>query len=110
MCEWMDQRLPKGSVVATNFPPLVHLYTGCKTVSSTNLAESWEDWRRLGVRYVAYFPVFDPGVDPAERNYQVVYHTRGSGNFRVLDLGDPATRGPWGTPNPSGPARIQSGN
>jgi len=103
MCQWMNQSLPKDGVIATNIPPLIYLYTGRQTVGLEDLAENY----RMGVRYLAFFPLYEMGVDPAESKYRTIYRTRGYGNFRVVDLGDPASRVPWNAPPSSSSKGMQ---
>jgi uncharacterized OsmC-like protein len=50
---WMDINLDKRAVVATTNPPLVHLYTGQRTITLDTLTESWSVWRGRGARYIA---------------------------------------------------------
>ncbi len=107
MCRWIDQTLPKDSTIVTNVPPLVYLYTGRKTIAYDDAANNWGNWNRMGVRYLAIFPLDKMGMDPAENKYHTIYRAR-SGNFRVIDLGDPATRAPWGASASAGPMSMQS--
>lgn len=108
MCRWMDQSLPKESVIATNVPPLVYLYTGRQAISRDDPAGNWGNWNRLGVRYMATFPLTRIGVDPSENRYHPIYRAPGNAGFRVVDLGDPATRAPWGAPVSASPMRMPS--
>lgn len=105
MLEWMRERLPADAVVATQNPPLVYLLTGRKTIALDNPAANWETWNRLNVRYLAYVSALridEPSL--SEQRYTPVYRSRGELNLRVVDLGPPDTREPWGvlTRRPSG--------
>ena len=82
-------------MIATNNPPLVHLYTGVKTIGSDYPAENWDDWNRLGVRYLARVSVYPEVPDPSERKFNTVYRARSGMNFRVIDLGQPYSRPAW---------------
>lgn len=99
--EWMNNMLPEDAVVATLNPALVYLYTGRRTVAIDNPAQNWATWRRLRVSHMAYIsvsPVSQPSQ--AERRYSIVYQSPGELNLRVVDLGPPESREPWGTTTP----------
>lgn len=94
---WMKERLPADSVVASNNPALVRLFTGLKTVASDDPKGNWDTWNRIGVRYLAYISlvtVSEP--DLAESRYKVIHRPRSTLNLRVVDLGEPGTREAWG--------------
>ncbi len=95
MLKWGDKNCAKTDVIATPNPPLVHLYTGAKTVSSDYPAENWDNWNRLGVRYLVRASVFPEIPDPSERKFNTVYRARGFASFRVIDLGQPNARPDW---------------
>ncbi|MEP7274340.1 MAG: hypothetical protein ABI882_22800, partial [Acidobacteriota bacterium] len=104
---WIKDRVPESGIIATMNPPLVHLYTGRTTVASDDPATHWENWNRMGVRYLAYISalrIADP--DLSETRYTVIYKPRGELNLRVVDLGSPETRVAWGAP----PNRMQMMN
>ena len=108
MCRWMDKELPQNSVIATQNPPLVYLYTGRKTIGHDDPAGNWENWKRLGADYLARLSVYNVGIDPAESRYRTIYRSRSNSNFRVIDLGPPSSRLPWGAPSVSGSMMLQS--
>jgi hypothetical protein len=92
----LGETLPRDAVIAAQNPALVHLYTGLKTVASLDPAGSWETWRKIGVRYLAQTsPYRIESREPFESRYPTIYFSGGEFNFRVLDLGDPATRPNW---------------
>jgi hypothetical protein len=95
MFKWVNEHVAKTDVIATANPPLVHLYTGNRTVASDDPAENWENWNRLGVRYLVRASVYPEAPDPSERKFNTVYRARGVVNFRVIDLGQPGSRPPW---------------
>jgi hypothetical protein len=95
MLRWANEHLPKDAVIAAQNPGLVYLYTGNKTVGNANPADNWERWKRLGVRHVAltyYRPLGEPTW--AEKRYRILYLSD-SMNFRIVDLGEAASRLPW---------------
>jgi hypothetical protein len=88
MLRQVGERLPKDAVVATQIPPLVHLFTGHKTVALGDPASSWEMWKRLGVRYLVYAsPNPLPPLEPDEQKYPTIYRQSGRLNLRIVDLG-----------------------
>lgn len=95
MLKWVKANVPQSDAVASLNPPLVHLYTGHKTIASDDPAKNWENWKRLGVRYVVNASVYAEPPDPAEQKFKVVYRARGRVNFRVVDLGPAESRPNW---------------
>ena len=92
----LGEALPRDAVIATQNPALVHLYTGQKTVASVDPSHAWETWRKIGVRYLAQIsPYRIESREPFESRFPTIYFSGGEFNFRVLDLGDPATRPSW---------------
>ncbi len=90
MFNWMREHISSEDAVATHNPPLIYLYTGLKSVAYGSPAESWERWKRLGVRYLAKVPlkagpVADPDIN--EGRYNIVYRSKGARKVRVVDLG-----------------------
>jgi hypothetical protein len=72
---WMRENIPQdGGVVVSSNPPLIHLYTGLKTISGGDVRKSWEAWKQMNVRYLAY--VGNPEPFPAR--------TRGEQAFRLI--------------------------
>lgn len=72
---WMRDNIPPASgVVISSNPPLIHLYTGLKTVSGGDIKKSWEMWKQMNARYLAY--VGNPEPFPAR--------TRGEQVFRLI--------------------------
>lgn len=97
MLLWMREGLPEDAVVAATNPGLVFLYTGRRAIYNEDPAGNWETWNRLGVRYLALLsPTRIPDPIAEERKYSIIYHSRGELNLRVLDLGEPDRRIPWG--------------
>ena len=108
MLNYMKERLPAEGAVATANPPLVYLYTGRKTVNINDQAGNWENWKRLGVRYLAHTsitPVAPPGLF-GEGAYRAVYQSEDELRLRITDLGPKETRPAWGSSSTS--SRIQN--
>ncbi|MBP6824130.1 MAG: hypothetical protein KA368_21460 [Acidobacteria bacterium] len=95
MLKWVKENVPQTDTIATLNPPLVYLFTGHKTISSDFPAENWENWKRLGVRYVVKAAVYGETPDSSEQKFKVVYRARGRVNFRVVDLGPVESRPNW---------------
>ena len=102
--DWVNERAPEGSVVATPNPALVHLLSGKKTISAIDPVRRWDVWTRVGARYLAYVSalrVKDP--DYSESRYLTVLEPKGSLNLRIVDLGPPEQyRERWGVVIPRG--------
>lgn len=99
--EWINNRLPVSAVVATENPALVYLYTGRRTLAIDNPGANWATWQRLKVSHMARIwplPLGQP--NQAERRYSIVYQSSGELGLRVIDLGPPESREPWGTMTP----------
>jgi hypothetical protein len=96
LLKWSASHLPPDAVIATNNPPLVHLYTGRKTVAADAPAANWANWERLKVRYLMIVPVYFDPIDSAEKKYKTLYQVRHNPYFRVVDLGEPGARAVWG--------------
>ena len=98
MLAWIKQSVPSDGIITTANPPLVYLYTGHKTVALDRPADSWETWKKVGVRYLVVASIYPEPDDPAEANFKTLYRSRSGMNFRVLDLGDPQQRPAWAAP------------
>jgi hypothetical protein len=96
MLKWIDRNVPKDAVLAAAYPPLVYLYTGNKTIAPYKPRENWDNWNRMGVRYLVRASLYPDSFNPADLKYKVVYHSRSELNFSVIDLGDPNNRPAWG--------------
>jgi hypothetical protein len=75
---WMRNNLrPEAGVIATTNPALVYLYTGIKTVASSNPDESWEQWKDLNVRYLAFVgrPIPFDKPELGEASFNTVYQS-----------------------------------
>jgi hypothetical protein len=108
MLKWMREKLPADRVIATSNPPLVHLFTGLRTIGGDDPQGNWENWKRLGVRYMAYASVTPvPNPSLSEWRYEMIYQSRGELGLRVMDLGPKETRPPWGTLASSGPIKVE---
>lgn len=92
MMRFLDQNAPKDSVISTPNPAFVHLYTGHKTVSSGNAIENWENWKKIGVRYIARVAVFSDAARPEKSGYKIVYRSARNPSCWVVDLGSPLSR------------------
>ncbi len=95
MMNWVKNNVNENDVIVTNNPPLVHLYTGRKTVAVGNIQGNWQNWKRLGVRYLLQVSIYQEPPDPSERKFKTVYSSRGPINFRVVDLGPAESRPSW---------------
>jgi hypothetical protein len=96
LVKYVAANLPKDAVLAAQNPALVHLYTGHKTVAFEDPATAWENWKKLGLRYVVQTSPYALGPPtPQENKFRVAYRQDGAFNLRVLDLGEPATRSNW---------------
>jgi len=95
MLKWVKDNVPPTDAVASLNPPLVYLLTDRKTIASDDPPKNWENWKRLGVRYLVNASVYAEPPDPAEQKFKVVYRARGRVNFRVVDLGPAETRPNW---------------
>lgn len=101
---WIRENISNEDAIASHNPPLIYLFTGRKSVAVGSPVESWEVWKRLGVRYIARVPLKEgpvPDPDLNERRYNIVYRSKGARKLRVVDLGPKENRMPWGTHNPS---------
>lgn len=95
MMTWIKQSTPSDGIITTPNPPLIYLYTGHKTVALDTPALNWENWNKVGVRYMVQASIYPEPIDPAEAKYKTIYRSRSEMSFRVLDLGDPANRPVW---------------
>jgi hypothetical protein len=95
MFAWTSRSVPQDALIASSNAPLLHLYTGHKTVTPDNPAANWENWNRLGVRYLMRNSAYPEPVEPAEASYKTIYRSQSELGFRVLDLGDPRYRPAW---------------
>lgn len=94
--KYVGDNLPKDVVLATQNPALVYLYTGHKTVASDDPVTAWENWKKLGVRYLVRtspYPLDKP--DATESKFNIIHRQGGMLNLRVVDLGEAATRQAW---------------
>jgi hypothetical protein len=103
MMTWIKQSTPSDGIIATPNPPLIYLYTGHKTVALDTPALNWENWNKVGVRYMVQASIYPEPIYPAEAKYKTIYRSRSEMNFRVLDLGDPANRPIWGASSSAHP-------
>jgi hypothetical protein len=94
--KWVDQSIPENEPIVTLNPPLVHLYTGHKTVAWEDPVKNWESWKQLGIRYLVWVSAFPIAPEPEQRFYQTIYRTKNVSDFRVVDLGPVEKRGNWG--------------
>ncbi len=94
--QWISDITPPDSVIATQNPPMVYLFTGRKTIGSSEPEKRWELWKKLNVVYWARTSPIPLGpISDEERRYRIAYRTPGNLELRVLDLGNPQTRNPW---------------
>lgn len=96
LIQYVADNLPKDTVLASQNPALVHLYTGHKTVAFDDPATAWENWKKLGLRYVVQTSPYALGnPTPQENKFRIAYRQEGAFNLRVLDLGEPSSRPNW---------------
>lgn len=96
LIKYVAGNLPKDAVLASQNPALVHLYTGHKTVAFDEPATAWENWKKLGLRYVVQTSPYALGnPTPQENRFRIAYRQEGAFNLRVLDLGEPSSRPNW---------------
>jgi hypothetical protein len=94
---YIGENVPKDALIATDNPALLHLYTGHRTIASTNPVARWRAWNRLGVRYYATISPYPLEPDPNESPYRTLHRSDGFMELRLLDLGPPESRPAWGT-------------
>jgi len=105
LLKWARENTPADAVYASLNPPLVYLHTGRKTISAQEPIESWEMWKKLGVRYlVLTSPYGLPESDTEGKKINIVYQSRRNPTLLVVDLGPPDTRAPW--PNAPSTASV----
>ncbi|MFN0109003.1 MAG: hypothetical protein ACKVZH_09120 [Blastocatellia bacterium] len=96
MMKHIGDTVPKTEIIATQNPALLHLYTGHKTIASDDPAGSWDNWNRMGVKFLARTsPLPLPKADANENQYKTVYRSPGFLNLRLVDLGAPDSRPIW---------------
>lgn len=96
LIKYVGENVPKDVVLATQNPALVNLYTGHKTVASDDPANSWENWKKIGVRYIVRTSPFRlEKPDASESKFKTIYRPGGNLDLRVIDLGEASTRLPW---------------
>jgi hypothetical protein len=108
LLKWVSENLSQEDAIVTHNPPLVYLYTERKTTTFTDPAGNWENWKRLGVRYlvpISQLRLPDPDAD--ESRYRIIYRQRGNLNLRVVDFGPASSRSPWGVATRLNLARIE---
>ncbi len=89
---WVQNNLPPDAIVAANNPAQFFLYTGRKAVTYSEPKESWERWRKLGVRYLVILNSHaSTPLDDEQKTYPIIYGTSPQ-NMRVIDLGSPDSR------------------
>lgn len=92
MMQQVQRSLPADGVISSTNPAFVNLYTGRKTVSSGDAEANWENWKKIGVRYIARVAVFTDSASPDESGYKVLYKSRRVPGFWLVDLGTSTTR------------------
>ena len=94
---WVKENTQTDALFAAENPPLVYLYTNCKTVHQGEIRTDWERYEKLGIRYwVRTGRVPNGPVTADERQYRVAYISPGTQGLRVIDLGAPGQRKAWG--------------
>jgi hypothetical protein len=84
--QWMRTHLPPDSIVASNNPAFVFLYSERKAISCERPLENAEQWKQIGVRYMVVLESHGRTLlDGQEQKYPVLY--RSMNNMRVVDLG-----------------------
>ncbi len=96
MFKHIGETVPKNEIIAAQNPALLHLYTDHRTIASDDPAGSWENWNRLGVKFLARTsPVPLPKPDANENQFKAIYRSSGFLNLRLVDLGAPDSRPIW---------------
>ncbi len=91
----LDRETKKTDIIVSTNPALITLYTGRKTVGWDNPKLRWETWKKIPVRYMAWIMVYTTPIHPEESQFHTTYMSRDGSQFRIVDLGDPATRPNW---------------
>lgn len=99
---YIGAHVPKDETIATDNPALLNLYTGHKTIASSNPEARWRVWKRLGVRYYAKTSPYLVELDANESQYQAIHRSDGILELQLLDLGPPSSRPAWGQASESG--------
>lgn len=87
---WLKDNIPQQEIIATDNAPLIHLFTGHRTISSDELqttqpvpVSSRPYWNKLGIRYAV-----GPWVPPYFMQFgqhRVLYRPRGEQALRVVE-------------------------
>ena len=93
---YIGDHIPEHELIAADNPALLNLYTGHKTIASTNPAARWRVWNRLGVRYYARISPYPLEPDASEDAFRTIHRSDGFLELRLLDLGPPESRPVWG--------------
>jgi hypothetical protein len=75
---WMSENLRQGGgAITTVNPALVYLRTGIKTVGASSIADRWNLWKQMNVRYFAYVgrPTIFPAPGLEEAPFRIVYQS-----------------------------------
>jgi len=88
---WVTANIPKSEVLISNNPALLSLFTGHKSVNLDLRPERWEMFRDKNLRYVVLHRYEGNDLTLPGNNF-VLHRIRNQADFRVIDLGPPATR------------------
>ena len=92
-CIWMRDNLPAGSIIASTDPAKLYLMTDHLSVTGSLSEQSWEYWRKAGIRYLSVLRPQRRGA--LEAKYKIIFATDTVPSFHVIDLGDPAKKESW---------------
>jgi hypothetical protein len=84
---WIRRHLPLDAVVAATNPAQLFLFTERKAVTAEDPNENWEQWQRIGVRYLVVLrPHSMTALDDDRARYPLLYGASPQ-SMRVIDLG-----------------------
>ena len=90
---YVGENVPSDELLVTQNPALLNLFTGHKTIATSDPEWRWEVWKRLGVRYAAITSVDRPvELDANYGRYPTLHRSNGRLGLRLLDLGPPSSR------------------
>ncbi len=91
----IEQVAAKTDVIVSSNPALVHLYSGHKAVNWDRPSMRWEVWKKMNVRYLAWFLVYPQPPNRNETKFKTIYMSNEGSYFRIVDLGPPEQRVNW---------------
>jgi hypothetical protein len=89
---YIGDHVAKDETIAASNPALVHLYTGHRTVGTSDPAARWRVWKHIGVRYYAIISPYPVQLDANQSRYRILHISDGMLRLKLLDLGPPESR------------------